>query len=224
MKVLISKKPDSSDLSLLKKWNWQYEVAEALAIEIMPVENIPTTFSTWVISSRNAFHAVKNITNCSPPIIYCVGDWLKAELEKIHNNARVLNFPNMRSLATALKSKNYKSIAYFCGDHHRPELEEILAGSDTEIHKIICYKSIQTFPMVSRKFDAVLLYSPRSAESILSKNHFDKNILMACIGSTTGNFMRSKGYHHIFEASKPNSEILLKELKVYVENNPVHEK
>jgi len=114
-------------------------------------------------------------------------------------------------LVTDLMGQNFKSILYFCGEEHRQELEEGLKNSSVKISKVITHQSQMTFPVVKNSFNAVFIFSPRSAESLLKNNSFNNKTIFACIGSTTASYLNSRGITNTFISSYPDSRNLLEE-------------
>src|SRR5258706_12379685 len=105
----------------------------------------------------------------------------------------IRSFENMKKFATDLEEQNFESILYFCGEEHRQELEEGLKNSSAKISKVITHQSQMTFPVVKNNFDAVFVFSPRSAESLLKNNSFNNQTTFACIGFTTASYLNSRG-------------------------------
>jgi len=210
MNILLTKRLLVSDLDLIRLWGWNFDVVETLKIIPVEVDEIPKV-ETWVASSRNSFNAVKKFIDQAPSIIYCVGNWMKEEFIKIGTKSEIRSFENMKRLVTDLMGQNFKSILYFCGEEHRQELEEGLKNSSVKISKVITHQSQMTFPVVKNSFNAVFIFSPRSAESLLKNNSFNNKTIFACIGSTTASYLNSRGITNTFISSYPDSRNLLEE-------------
>lgn len=207
----MSKKLSQPSLALIESWSWKCEVAETLTIVPTTVDEIPDNMSAWIISSRNSWHAVARFIERAPAELYCIGNWVREQATDLPGNSVIKTFENMKSLAADLKEKNYGDALYFCGEQHRGELEEVLQGSRTTIHKVITHQSILNYPVVQGEYDAVFVFSPRSVESLLLNNTFPDQTVFACIGETTLSYVKSRGIASTFCASYPDSELLLKE-------------
>ena len=120
----------------------------------------------------------------------------------------------MKKLVADLEGQQLKSILYFCGENHRQELEEALKESMAKIAKVITHKSKMTFPLVKNNFDAIFVFSPRAAESLLKNNSFPGQTVFACIGSTTAAYLISRGITNTFTSSYPDSRILIEEFEL----------
>lgn len=211
MNILLTKRLSQEILDLIKSWGWSYEIVEVLKITPVEVKEIPTNAEAWIISSRNSFEVPKKFMTSAPQLIYCVGAWVKTEFEKLDAKVKVKSFENVKSLSVDVAKQNFKNVVYFCGDEHRQELEEGLKNTDIKISKVITHQSEMTFPVLKKAFDAVFVFSPRSAESLLKHNQFSAQITFACIGSTTADYLRSRGITNSFIPSYPDSKKLLEE-------------
>jgi len=210
MNVLLTKKLSPTDLDLIRSWGWNFEIKETLSITLVEVNKVSIA-DAWVVSSRNSFNAVKKFINQAPDTIYCVGTWMKEELIKTRTKSAIKGYENMKKLVADLAKQNFKSVLYFCGEEHRHELEEGLKDSSIRISKVITHKSQMTFPVIKNNFDAVFVFSPRSAESLLKNNSFENQTIFACIGSTTASYLNSRGITSTFTPSYPDSRVLLEE-------------
>ncbi len=217
MRVLITKKLPPSDLDLIQSWGWHFEMIETLKITPVEVNEIPKA-EAWVVSSRNSIMVLKKLIDQAPAAIYCVGNWMKEELLKTGTKSEVRSFENMDKLATDLAGERFNSILYFCGKEHRQELEERLKNYLIKIKKVFTHQSQKTFPVIQNKFDAVLVFSPRSGESLLKNNSFNNQTIFACIGSTTADYLKSQNIANTFIPSYPDSRNLLEEFHGLVLN------
>jgi len=210
MTVLLTRKISTSDLDAIQSWGWNFEIIETLNIIPVEVYEVPKA-ENWVVSSRNSWSAVKKFINQPPGSIHCVGHWMKEELVKTGIKSVIRSFENMKKLVSDLAERNFKTILYFCGEEHRQELEEGLKNSSAQISKAITHQSQMTYPVVKSNFDAVFVFSPRSAESLLKNNSFHSKTIFACIGSTTASYLKGRGIANTFVPSYPETRILLEE-------------
>lgn len=211
MNILLTKKLERDLLDLIQSWGWSYEIIETLKITPVEVKGIPVKAEAWIVSSRNSFSGVEKYILEAPPHVYCVGAWVKNEVEKLNAKVSVKSFENMKSLATDLAKENFQSVTYFCGKEHRQELEEGVKNTNTKITKVITHQSEMVFPVTKKHFDAIFVFSPRSVESLLKHNQFSDQTLFACIGSTTAAYLHSRGATNTFVPSYPDSRKLIEE-------------
>lgn len=212
MNVLLTKKLAQDQLDLIQSWGWNCEVVEALKITLIEVNEVPVKADAWIVSSRNSLTAIKEFIGHAPRWVYCVGDWMKTELEKLNRTISVRAFEDVKALVKELVRENFRHVIYFCGREHRQELEEGLISSKTKITKAITHESEMTFPVVKNLFDVVFVFSPRSAESLLQHNRFSSQTIFACIGPTTAAYLHHEGITNTFVPSYPDSAVLLNEL------------
>jgi uroporphyrinogen-III synthase len=210
MNVLLTKKIPQAQLDRIQSWGWTCEVVETLKITLVDVSEVPSNADAWVVSSRNSFSTIKKFITKAPQRIFCVGRWMENEIEKLKVKSSVRSFENMNLLATDLIKENIQDLIYFCGRAHRDELEQALRNTTAKISKVITHESDMTFPVIKKTFDAIFVFSPRSAESLLKHNSFPKTVF-ACIGPTTADYLNSRGINKIFVSSYPDSKGLLEE-------------
>lgn len=211
MNTLITRKLTSSSLDLIKSWGWNYDMIEALDITSVEVKTVPQLSDAWVISSRNSWHAVQKSIHLAPGVIYCIGNWISDALKKTPIKSEIKCFENMKTLALDISHQNFRHLLYFCGDHHRDELEMGLKNHLVTIEKVITHESRLTFPILEKSYDVVFVFSPRSAESLLRNTSFSPETIFACIGPTTVSYLNEHGITNTFCASCPDSKILLTE-------------
>lgn len=209
MKALVTKKLPAAEMDLIHAWHWDVDIVEVLDITPREVVDIPKT-DAWVVSSRNSFEAVKKFLGEAPPQIFCVGTWMKEALTSAGARSGIASFENMKALASHVAGREVGSVLYFCGDEHRPELESALAGR-TVVWKAITHRSKMICPQVNSDVDAVFVFSPRGAESLLEKNQFDARTVFACIGATTAQYVSSRGVRNTFISSRADTDVLLHE-------------
>ncbi|GHM99529.1 hypothetical protein WSM22_10190 [Cytophagales bacterium WSM2-2] len=221
MNVLLTKKLSQDHMDLIKSWGWNFEVTEALKITLLNVASVPVPSDVWIISSRNSMEAVKKFITAAPKQIYCIGSWVKKELEKLDPEITTRSFESMKSLASDLARQNFERAVYFCGGEHRAELGEIVKETRTKISKVITHQSEMMFPEFNKRFDAIFVFSPRSAESILKHNSLSPHTIFACIGSTTADYLRDRGFTNTWVASYPDTGVLLVEFNKVMKSSQV---
>ena len=212
MTVLLTKSLPSSNLDLIKSFSWGFDIVNALEISLVDVQKLPANQAdAWIVSSRNSLPVVQKFIAEAPAKIYCIGNWMAKELGKIFEPSRIMSFKKMNDLVGKLQKQSNQHFLYFCADNHREELEEGMRGSSTVITKIFTHESSLTNPILKKDYDAVFVFSPRSAESLLTNNAFATKTTFACIGPTTASYLMQQGITNTFTASYPEATILLKE-------------
>jgi uroporphyrinogen-III synthase len=221
MTILLTKALPQSNLDLINSFGWKFDIINALDIALVDVNNLPDDKAdAWIISSRNSLAVVQKFILQVPPIIYCIGHWMGSELKKIFPPSQIFTYKKMKDLVVRLQKQNHKHLLYFCADNHRGELEEGLTGTPSIITKLTTHESRMTNPKLSKNYDAVFVFSPRSAESLLKNNSFSAKTIFACIGPTTVSYLNEHSIDNTFQASYPETEILMKEFHTHITNTP----
>jgi uroporphyrinogen-III synthase len=209
MDILIAKKIGSVATVMVKDRGWNYDVVETLNISFIDISAIDES-NAWIISSRNSLHAIKKFIGRAPADIYCIGDWMKRQLQAKNVQSRIESFDNIKSLVERIRELEFEKVLYFCGDHHRMDLTHVLSGISI-VNKVITHRSEKAYPRLDKTYDAIMVFSPRSAESLLKHNTFSPDTIFGCIGPTTESYLHGRGITNTFCASSPDSEILIKE-------------
>jgi len=150
--------------------------------------NKPEIFENVIITSKNAIPAAfewkKNIKN-----IYCVGD-ITADRLVFHGFTPQLVASDSATLAQKIISNHAdKKFTYFCGDHRRDELPQLLAQNNIALKELIVYESVIVNKSFDRTFAAVLFYSPRGVIAFAKANKHQPQYAI-CIGETTATAAR----------------------------------
>ncbi len=92
------------------------------------------------------------------------------------------------------------------GDHSRDSASSKLSELGHTIYPLTVYENREPpKPVVTEKFDAVLLASPSAAKRFLQANPFAHEKKLLAIGSTTGNWLRSQGLQPVVSTSTENA-------------------
>lgn len=220
MKILLTKSIPQSNLDFIKSFGWDYDLVEVLDIALVEVEELPKEKADgWIISSRNSMPVVQKFIEHAPTSIYCIGHWMGNQLKKIFPSGQIMTFKKMRDLVNRIQKQSGQDLLYFCADNHRAELEDGLRGTSSIVTKVITHESRLTYPVLEKNYDAVFVFSPRSAESLLKNNTFNSKTVFACVGPTTVSYLNEQGITNTFCSSYPESEILLKEFRVWINSS-----
>ncbi len=209
----MTKRLSASILDLIKSWGWDFDVVEALSISLLEVKEIPGKTDAWIISSRNSWKIVQEFISQTPSVIYCIGLWLQNELTKAGVPSEIKSFENMKALSADLQNQKSQHMLYFCADNHRAELGMALKNTSISITKVITHESRLAFPVLKKNYDAVFIFSPRSAESLLKNNKFNERTSFVCIGPTTAEYLHGQGITNTFCASYPDTKLMFQEFK-----------
>ncbi len=167
----------------------KFSIQEKNFIKISPLNfSFNKTNSPIIFSSKNAVKVVLSKQKIKNILIkndfFCVGDETKKLL--VENNLNVISsFSNGYELAEYLiKKKINKDYSFFCGNRRINSIENKLKTNNYSVNTIEVYKTDLTPKKISKKFDAILFYSPSGVKSFLSINSITSERCF-CIGSTT---------------------------------------
>ncbi len=117
-----------------------------------------------------------------------------------------------KTLAEKIIEHQHKLLVHFTAIAHRMELYETLAKSNIKCETCFIYSK----KSMAKKFDAkdaVLFFSPSQVDVFLTHNIIAPSTPIFCIGHTTANHIKTKGFNNIIISPEPTQEALLK--KVY---------
>ncbi|MCP4882900.1 MAG: hydroxymethylbilane synthase [Flavobacteriales bacterium] len=169
-----------------------------------------------IITSQNAVEAISDNFMASElnfEHIYCVGRRTKRLIER--NIGKVTHVENSASnlanyLAEQIKNEE---ATYFCGNHRRDELPDLLNKNGVTLNEITAYQTLLSPNKLLKKYDGLLFFSPSGIESFLSKNSVDQQVAF-CIGATTAKEAR-KHFTSVVEAKLPSVESVLNSVNAY---------
>ena len=112
-------------------------------------------------------------------------------------------------------------MTHVCSDRRRNELSEKLIEGGVHVHNLIAYRTEFTPVAIDQLYDGILFFSPSAVDSFLSVNTL-QTVPCFCIGLTTGNHAKQKGYPFVYSPEAPTEDALLKLLTNYFHKTPAH--
>ena len=144
---------------------------------------------TAVFTSMNAAEAVIKELNGIKPVwrIFCIGNTTRNTLVHYFGEESIVGDGNNASdLAyTIIGYDNCTEVIFFCGDQRRDELPDMLSRKKIHVEEVIVYKTIPVTHKISRRYDAILFFSPSAVTSFFSDNTIDQETIVFAIGETT---------------------------------------
>jgi uroporphyrinogen-III synthase len=122
-----------------------------------------------------------------------------------------------------LKHKDIKVLTHICSNRRRDELSEKLKKAGVTVHDLIAYCTEFTPLKITHNYDAILFFSPSAVDSFLSVNSMHQANCF-CIGQTTANHAKQKGYQHTYIAATPSEDALVQELINHYAKTTAHAK
>lgn len=130
---------------------------------------------------------------------------------------------NAETLAGKIIEQKIKDVIFFCSNHRRDALPELLKNTGVHVTEVIVYETIQNQVMISDDFDAVLFFSPSAVQSFFSMNQLKKNVVCFTIGQTTADSLRNFTDNKIIASTFPSQEMMLDTAQKYLQNINQHE-
>ena len=112
-------------------------------------------------------------------------------------------------LAKEIIKSDCKEVVYCTTSERRSELEKALSKRGIKINVHLVYNKEAVPVTLSQHFDGLVFYSPSQVETFLihNKNYF--NVPVFCIGNTTSEFAKSKGFKNCIATEFPSTESIL---------------
>jgi|TARA_B100001059_G_C17771311_1_gene548592 uroporphyrinogen-III synthase len=185
------------------------------------INNISKIDHHLVFTSVKSLLAIKQILSendfqISMPI-YCIkgktADFAEKMGLKIISTAKT-----SMSLAKKILADGISQVTHFTSNIRLTDWQIFLQERN------VTYTAIEVYHKEKIKhkwnhIDGVAFFSPSQVEAFLECNNLSSETPIFCIGETTGDFIKSLGYHHIFIPSKSSEEDLIEEILLYKKNN-----
>jgi uroporphyrinogen-III synthase len=156
-------------------------------------------------------------------VIYCISRGTK---EYAAANGLTIKSTGINAAALAdeiLKDAEVKAVTYVSSNLRRNELTDKLSKAGVKVHEVTAYRTDFTPLLVNASYDALVFFSPSAVDSFLSCNSLQQ-VPCFCIGKTTGDYARLKGYHTMYTAEAPSEDFLLQTIINFYSKSPAHVK
>lgn len=179
-----------------------------------------------VLTSQNGVDAFLRLTeklqlSADDYIAHCIAEATKRAA--IHAGLFVkTTAPNAMFLAEEiLKLQDIKSVTHICSNRRLGELFEKLNSAGVEVQEVVSYKTELTPISIEHTFDALLFFSPSAVDSFLSANDL-KQVPCFCIGKTTGDYTKQKGFTETYIPGAPSEEALVNLVIEHFTSTSIH--
>ncbi|MEO6330006.1 MAG: uroporphyrinogen-III synthase [Ginsengibacter sp.] len=201
-------------------------IDEVSFIETKPIENSNLSHKieyylqqniTAIFTSMNAVEAVATHLKQLPEWrIYCIGNTTKKLAENYFGKDSIAGTAaSAAELAEVMIKDKITHTIFFCGDQRRDELPEKLDQHDVNIDEVVVYNTNETPVAISKKYDAILFFSPSAADSFFSINRVDEETQLFAIGSTTAKAIQQYNKKNVVIAGSPDKENLVRQVIEY---------
>lgn len=218
-KILVTKKLNQQWVDKAAQMNLVLCPVQFLKFEYMPMQ----PFSIWNSSAFifTSANGVEGFNRCltdfgiewnADRIYFSTSGATKLAL--VEKGLEKLNTSkNAESLANLIQEHNIQqpglTYFYFTCKQRLNTLEIILSQSNINLDIIEVYSKEIIPTKIDFNYDAIIFYSPSQIEAFLINNLLNPEIPVYCIGETTGNMARKKGFENINIANEPTTECLI---------------
>jgi uroporphyrinogen-III synthase len=183
-------------------------------VDFLQLEYLPNAFSLatldapLVFTSAHAVAAFERIIGSGARFTcYSIGG--NTNMRALQAGFHVLaHAQHGEALARLIAEKREKKVIHLCGDMRRPELHETLAAAGVLVQEIVVYTKLLQ-PKKVENFDAVMFFSPSQVDAFLQANQLPDSIPAICVGNTTANHLKTKGFAHVIVAQNPDEESVI---------------
>lgn len=156
-------------------------------------------------------------------LVYCI-----ARGTKEYAAASGLNIKSTALHASALadeilKDRDVKVVTHISSNLRRDELSDKLTDAGVVVHDVAAYRTEFTPIALDASYDALVFFSPSAVDSFLTMNLLQQ-VPCFCIGKTTGDHAKQKGYQQIYVADAPSEDILVQTIINFYSNPTLHAK
>ena len=166
-----------------------------------------------VLTSKTAVHvwvaiAAKIHSNPQHHRAFCLDR--ATHQEALHYHLPIAGLAsNAAALAEViLKQSAIRAVTFFCSNLHRTELPDQLKNAGIIVDEWVVYETILTPQQIKDPAHGVLFFSPSAVDSFLSLNAVN-GATGFCIGSTTDEHARQRGFTQSVVAEIPSPESLI---------------
>jgi uroporphyrinogen-III synthase len=205
----------STRMDVLKAKGWKFTSHDFIS----KVINIPTDLNTQAICRHVVLTSITGVKaflqivkelqlSSSSYTVYCISrgtnEYALASGLNIKSTA-----PHASALAEEIiKDTDVKEITHISSNLRRDELSEKLKRAGIAVQDVVSYSTEFTPVSIDPAYDAIVFFSPSAVDSFLSLNPLQP-VACFCIGQTTADYARGKGYSHTFIPDAPSEDILL---------------
>lgn len=228
--IVSTRKLTSEKVDELQAAGWKFMSHDFISkvIDIpadLPAESIHKHVVLTSITGVKAFlQIIKQLQlDSSNYTVYCISRGTKE-----YAAASGLNIKSTAPYASGLADEilrdgEVKEVTHVCSNIRRDELSDKLKKAGVAVQDVIAYSTEFTPVVIDSSYNALVFFSPSAVDSFLSLNSLQQ-VPCFCIGKTTADHAKQKGYQHTYIADAPSEDILLKTIINHYSKNPAHAK
>ncbi|HWB94656.1 MAG TPA: uroporphyrinogen-III synthase [Puia sp.] len=169
---------------------------------------------TAVFTSVNAVTAIENadtaIENAARWKIFCLSGATRRAVEERFGAIAGMADSAAQLAELMITTGPPGECWFFCGDKHRSELPDRLKAAGWQVHEVVVYQTILTPHRMSKRYDAVVFFSPSAVESFFSMNTIEPHVTVYAIGRTTAAAICAKCPNRVVTSELPDEQILIR--------------
>ena len=186
---------------------------------ITKIEKLFRVPQTVIFTSMNAVEMVGGLLNEKVPPwkIYCIGNTTRHLIIKYFGGGSICGTAdNASALGDVMIGDGITGeVSFFCGDHRRDELPDLLRNKNIAVNETIVYNTIPLSQRVSQHYAGILFFSPSGVFSFFSVNEIAPDVILFAIGTTTAEALRSYSSNTIIVADSPGKNNLVEQMISY---------
>jgi uroporphyrinogen-III synthase len=149
--------------------------------------------------------------------VYCLDGATKAAVHDRLPEATIrATADSAAELAEKIITDGVKEAIFFCGDHRRDELPQLLSSREIKLQEVIVYKTEPVPVQLGKEYAAVLFFSPSAVESFFNQHKLSKDAACFAIGETTASAIRERTKNEIITCSRPAETEMLNQVNDYL--------
>lgn len=228
--IFSTRKLTSDKLDELQANGWKFTMHDFIS----KVIHVPADITAQSINKHIVLTSISGVKaflqiakqlplNVADYVVYCISrgtnEYAVASGLNIKSTA-----PNASALADEiLKDAEVKAVTHVSSNLRRDELSDKLNNAGVAVQDVIAYRTEFTPVVLEASYDAIIFFSPSAVDSFLTLNPL-KTVPCFCIGKTTADHARQKGYQQTYFADAPSENILLQTIINYYSKTPAHVK
>ena len=175
--------------------------------------------TTVVFTSMNAVEAVATWQYDQQPdwIIYCTGATTKRLAGEYFGEENIAGTADSAADLAELiaESADTDDVIFFCGNHRRDELPEMLQQQGINVQEIIVYETIQLPAKITKSYHGIMFFSPSAVTSFFKNNKLADKTIVFAIGATTAKEIKTYTTNKIIIAEEPSAEEMIRSVLEY---------
>jgi len=228
--IVSTRKLTSDKLVELQANGWKFTSHDFIS----KVIHVPATLTaqsinkyvvlTSITGVKSFLQIIKQLNlNVADYIIYCIERGTKeyAAVSGLNIKSTALNASALAD--EILKDVEVKAVTHVSSNLRRDELPDKLIKAGVVVHDVTAYRTEFTPIVIGALYDAIVFFSPSAVDSFLTRNPLQP-VSCFCIGKTTADHAKQKGYQQVYIADAPSEDILIQTIINHYSKNPAHVK